>query len=189
MTHWLKIYRDMGSEMDSNVKLLHIFLQFRTNKKLHFNCESVNLNLFADPSKLSGEFLLNDNNCKSKLEILLKEISCQEDAEDLEQVLKMVSESLKPKTLHRPKVEYELVISVQYVTDIKKLYNCKITEKLSTKEIRDGCGMRGLIINFTIPLSFCSFLSPRPPRQLRMWPPTHTFRPSSWSLEELLSHQ
>ena len=96
------------------------FYNFVQTEKIHFNCESVNQNLFADPSKLSGEFLINDNNCKSKLEILRKEISCQEDAEDLEQVLKMVSESLKPKTLHRPKVEYELVISVHFLTDIKK---------------------------------------------------------------------
>ncbi len=182
-----------------NVKLLHIFLQFRTNKPLHFNCESVNLNLFADPSKLSGEFLINDDNCKSKLEILLKAISCQEDAEDLEQVLKLVSESLKPKTLHRPKVEYELVISVQYVTDIKKPYNCKITEKLSTKEIRDGCAMRGfevtplcLIINFTIPFGFSKYFFFPPLPHLRMWPhrPLPTFLDQAQaSLEELLSNQ
>ena len=56
-----------------------------------------------------------------------------------------------------------------FSTDIKKLYYCKITEKLSTKEIRDGCAMRGfevtplcLIINFTIPLSFVFFCPPGP---------------------------
>ena len=64
---------------------------------------------FADPSKVSEEFFADNVDCKSKLEVVLKKMSSAQNVEDLELVLKLVSESLKPKTLHRPKVEYELV--------------------------------------------------------------------------------